>query len=186
MDDETLLKSIRLVCPVWADIACVSLGRRCGVTFKAVESCCSCRDKESCKDLKYFNPQLARKITIVIGCDCSPASDENFEGDTFLEKLVHILPKINESVEELRLILHAKVGPHWREMWMAFAQNFPKLSETSISLTTLTLLPSEDTEAVDEVMSKFKQIKVDLVLVVGRLGGSCQYLLPSQSNIVLI
>ncbi|XP_035713975.1 uncharacterized protein LOC110857749 isoform X2 [Folsomia candida] len=102
LDDATSLKSVRLVCSVWAEVGVKPLGRKVGVFFNSVDFCAICRhDKEPSKDINYFNPQLAKKVNIIIGCHCS--SCFLFQEDSLPGKLVTILPQIGDHVETLDL-----------------------------------------------------------------------------------
>lgn len=126
LDDATSLKSVRLVCSVWAEVGVKPLGRKVGVFFNSVDFCAICRhDKEPSKDINYFNPQLAKKVNIIIGCHCS--SCFLFQEDSLPGKLVTILPQIGDHVETLDLFVKDANRLNLNDVWIHYI--FPNLNQ---------------------------------------------------------
>lgn len=118
LDADTLLKSVRLVCSVWADIGAPFLGRKCGVVCKTWLPC----------RLYHFNPQLARKTRIFTGCSCATRADEC---TCLVPYFVFFLPKICHLVETLQLKVAISTTRHWPEMWMGL-YTFPNMTHLEI------------------------------------------------------
>lgn len=123
--DTPTLKSVRLVCPVWADVGARFLGKQGRLTFSTPHN------RIINKELTPFNHDLAKNIKLLFYttracycnavCTCSPYLPPNF---------VTILPEISNKLETLKFFCVRAFEPA-HEIWSAY--HFPNLTHISIT-----------------------------------------------------
>ncbi|XP_035708178.1 uncharacterized protein LOC110850285 isoform X2 [Folsomia candida] len=122
--DTPTLKSVRLVCTLWAEVGATILGKQGRLPFST---------PPTCEELTSFNPKLARNIELlfrkIIKChcidDCScPPNLTNLPSN-----FVIILPQISDKLETLEL-LGVKTFEPLQEIWSTY--HFARLTHISI------------------------------------------------------
>ncbi|XP_035713638.1 uncharacterized protein LOC118438051 isoform X2 [Folsomia candida] len=127
--DTPTLKSVRLVCTLWADVGTTFLGKQALLTYSIPPN------PRNCKELTSFNPELARNIALQFykdtkccynyPCTCPP------NVTNLPPNFVLILPEISDKLETLKFS-NLQAFELVQEIWCIF--NFSNLTHLWITV----------------------------------------------------
>lgn len=132
--DPISLRSVRLVCRLWADVGASFLGKQGHLIFlSSSDYYCTSPYFTMPRELASFNPKLAKNVTLYINyncninCKCAPNTTN------LPSTFATVLPSICEKLETLRFLSGRAFEPRLHEMWTTY--DFPNLTHITIIAT---------------------------------------------------